>query len=81
MVKRVDFVEVDATNMPGVYRFDIPDTVVSSAGFVTLYFQGAADLVPTPLRVDCRAVSSNVKQVNDAALQGIGTSGDKWRAA
>ena len=75
------FVEVDATNMPGVYRIDIPDTVVSSAGFVTLYFQGAADLVPTPLRVDCRAVSSNVKQLNDAALQGIGTSGDKWRAA
>lgn len=58
------FVQIDATNMPGVYRFDIPNAAVDTEGFVTIYFQGAADLVPTPLRIDCRPVAGNVKQIN-----------------
>lgn len=57
------FVEIDATNMPGIYRLDIPNTVVDTEGFVTLYFHGATNLLATPLRVDCRAVPSDIKKI------------------
>lgn len=40
------FVELDATNMKGAYRFDIPDTVLASTPFATLYFYGAANMAP-----------------------------------
>lgn len=61
------FVEVDATNMPGVYRLDLPNAAVDTAGFVTLYFSGASNLMATPQRVDCRALVANVKLFGDAA--------------
>lgn len=53
------FVQIDSTNMPGVYRFDIPNAVVDTAGRVTIYFRGASNLVPTALRIDCRAVRAD----------------------
>jgi hypothetical protein len=56
------FVQIDATNMPGVYRIDLPNAMVDTAGFVTLYLRGAANLVPTALRIDCRALPVDVKQ-------------------
>jgi hypothetical protein len=62
------FVEVDATNMKGVYRFDLLDTMVSSSGFVTLYFYGATNLIPTALRVDCRPVPADVKTIVNGAI-------------
>jgi len=41
--------EVDATNMPGVYRLDLPDAVAAAGVPVAyLYLQGAADMVPCP---------------------------------
>lgn len=40
------FVEIDATNMKGVYRFDVPDTVLASAPWATLYFYGATSMAP-----------------------------------
>ena len=51
------FVEIDATNTKGLYRLDIPDAVLASAALVTIYVQGAANLAPTPLRIDCRPVA------------------------
>ena len=50
------FVEINATNTKGMYRLDIPDAVLASAALVTIYVQGAANLAPTPLRIDCRPV-------------------------
>lgn len=73
------FVQIDSTNMPGVYRFDIPNAVVDSEGFVTVFFQGAADLVPTALRVDCRPLPVSIEKINNYTVYGQGTSGDKWR--
>lgn len=61
------FVEVDSTNMPGIYRFDIPNAVVDTQGFVTIYFQGATNLVPTALRVDCRPIPSDLKKIQSDA--------------
>jgi len=59
------FVEVDSTNMPGVYRLDIPDTVVSAEGYVTIYFQGAANLAPRPFRIDCSPVPADVRKISE----------------
>ena len=58
------FVQIDSTNMPGVYRIDLPNAMVDTAGFVTLYLRGAANLVPTALRIDCRALPVDVKQIS-----------------
>ena len=57
------FVEIDATHMKGVYRLDLPNAAVDTEGFVTLYLYGATNLLPTPLRIDCRAVPADVKKI------------------
>ena len=61
------FVEIDATNMKGVYRLDIPNAAVDAEGFVTLYLYGATNLLPTALRVDCRPLPVDVKKFGGTA--------------
>jgi hypothetical protein len=62
------FVEIDATNMKGVYRLDIPNAAVDTEGFVTLYLYGATNLLPTALRIDCRPLPVDVKKFGGTAL-------------
>jgi len=62
------FVEIDATNMKGVYRLDLPNAAVDTAGFVTVFLSGATNMVPVALRIDCRALPSDVKQFGGTAL-------------
>ena len=57
------FVEIDATNMPGCYRLDLPNAAVDTAGFVTVFLKGAANMVPVALRIDCRPVPADLKQI------------------
>jgi len=46
------FVEIDATNMPGFYRFDIPDAAVAAgASKVGVLFKGATNMAPLPLEI------------------------------
>jgi hypothetical protein len=40
------FKEIDATNMKGVYRFDIPNAVLATAPYAVVYFYGATNMVP-----------------------------------
>lgn len=47
------FVEVDATNMPGLYRFDIPNAAIDTAGFTHIVFSGATGMAPVTLRIQC----------------------------
>lgn len=61
------FVEIDATNMKGTYRLDLPNAMVDTEGFVTLYIYGATNLVPTVLRIDCRALPTDVKKAAGTA--------------
>lgn len=68
------FVQVDSTNMPGVYRFDVPNAVIDTAGMVTLYFYGATNLVQTAQRIDCRAVRADNRD-GDAIPASNGGSG------
>lgn len=47
------FVAVDGTNMPGVYRLDLPDAVCASgAEYAYVHLKGAANMVPVTVRVD-----------------------------
>lgn len=49
------WVEVDATNMPGLYRFDIPNAAIDTAGFTHIVFSGASGMAPVTLRIQCVA--------------------------
>lgn len=48
------FKEIDATNMPGVYRLDLPNAALAAASgrYVTIYLQGAANMTPTVLEIE-----------------------------
>lgn len=46
------FVEVDATNMPGIYRLDLSDAVCAAGvSNVALMLKGASGMVPIPLEI------------------------------
>ena len=51
------FVEIDATNMPGLYRLDLSDTIVASAGSVSLMLKGASGMAPLPIELQVVAVN------------------------
>lgn len=48
------FKEVDGTNMPGIYRFDIPNAVLGSGNgrSVVVYLQGATNMAPLPIEIE-----------------------------
>lgn len=46
------FVAVDGTNCPGQYRLDLSDTIVATAGMVTLYLRGATNMAPCVLEIE-----------------------------
>lgn len=62
------FAEIDATNMPGVYRLDLPNAVIDAAGYATVYLQGATNLLQTALRIDCKPVPSAVQTIKTDAV-------------
>ena len=45
------FVEIDATNMPGMYRLDLSDTIVAAAGSVTMMLKGATNMAPLTIEL------------------------------
>jgi len=49
------FKEIDATNMPGWYRFDIPDAALASGRFVSIHFKGATNMAPLPVEIELTA--------------------------
>lgn len=73
------FVEIDATNMPGWYRFDPPDAAladgdVDSVGF---HFKGAANMAPLPLEVQLGVDLSDARHQDmvDACVRGTAQGG------
>lgn len=46
------FVEIDATNCPGLYRLDIPNAALASGRFVTIHMKGATNMAPLLLEID-----------------------------
>lgn len=52
------FKEIDATNMPGWYRFDIPDAALASGRFVSMHLRGATNMAPLPLEIELTATNN-----------------------
>jgi hypothetical protein len=52
------FKEIDATNMPGWYRLDIPDAALASGRFVGLHLKGATNMAPLPLEIELSALDN-----------------------
>lgn len=54
------FKEIDATNMPGLYRLDLPNAVLAggSGRSVVVMLQGATNMVPTLLEIELTAVDN-----------------------
>lgn len=51
------FVEISSANMPGVYRLDLSDTIVDTAGSVSLMLKGAANMAPLTIELQVSAVN------------------------
>jgi len=64
------FVEIDATNMKGGYRLDLSDAMVSSAGILKIWIQGAAGMYPVPIE---QPVGFNVQNTDKAGYSISGT--------
>lgn len=52
------FKEIDATNLKGVYRFDIPNTHLSSGRSVLFMFSGASGMAPCPFEIELTGVNN-----------------------
>ncbi len=47
------FVEVDATNMPGIYRLDVPDAALATGvNAVVIMLKGAANMAPVVMEIE-----------------------------
>jgi hypothetical protein len=50
------FVEISSANMPGWYRFDIPDAAIAASNsFSSIHFKGATNLAPLPIEIELTA--------------------------
>jgi len=53
------FIAVDGTNMPGLYRVDIPDAVLATGvNAVVVMLKGAANMVPCVLEIELTATDN-----------------------
>lgn len=71
------FVEVDATNMPGVYRLDLPDAVCATGvPSAVVMLKGAANMAPVVLEIQLTDfdLNSNSNSVGAAASVTAGVS-------
>ncbi len=46
------FVEMDPTNMPGMYQLCVPNAAYVSGQSVTIFLQGAANMAQTPIEIE-----------------------------
>ena len=61
------FVEIDATNMPGVYRLDLSDAIVATGkDNVSVMLEGATNMAPVLLEIQLTDID-----VNDAVRAGL----------
>ena len=67
------FKELDATNMPGWYRFDIPNAVLatSKGRSVAIHFKGATNMAPLPIEIELTGWDN--QSVTDGGLSKLTT--------
>jgi hypothetical protein len=69
------FAEVDATNMPGVYRLDVPDAALAAgASDVTIVVRGASGTNGAVLTVTLSSGGLTAAQTAAAVLDAVGSS-------
>ncbi len=62
------FVEISATNMPGIYRFDVPDLILAAGvRSVAVMLKGADNMPPIPLEIDLAAEVDATRISDEAA--------------
>lgn len=70
------FAEIDATNMPGWYQFCPPTAALASgAKTCAFHFQGATNMVATPLEVQLTAFDLQIAGLTAAAAVNISQGG------
>lgn len=63
------FVEVSSTNMPGIYRLDLPDAVVAAnVNSVVVQLKGAANMVPVEKEIQLKDYYT-ANEIADALLK------------
>lgn len=62
------FVELDATNAKGMYRLDIPNAVLTSAGEGFVHIYGATNLAQTPVQISVGYQGVNIVQAAGTAV-------------
>lgn len=73
------FKEIDATNMPGWYRLDLPDAVLatSKGRVVSLLLKGAANMAPCPVEIELTGWDNqNATNGGIAALPAVAADAD-----
>jgi hypothetical protein len=50
------FVEISSANMPGLYRLDLPDAVIDTAGVSKVMLKGATNMAPSTSQVEAKKV-------------------------
>lgn len=69
------FVEVDATNMPGIYRFDLPDAVCATGvSHAVVMLKGATNMVPIPLEIQLTNFDLNDADPDVNVVKWLGTT-------
>lgn len=68
------FVEIDATNMPGLYRFDVPDAVLATGvDAAVVHLKGATNMVPVVLEVQLTDFNLNSTSNNVGTATAVTT--------
>lgn len=62
------FVEISSANMPGMYRLDLSDTIVDTAGSVSLMLKGATNMAPLPIELQVGNVPADLMSILGTAL-------------
>jgi hypothetical protein len=64
------FVEIDATNMPGWYRLDIPNAALASGvDSVGVHLKGASGMAPLPLEI--QLIACDLQSATDLGLSNL----------
>jgi hypothetical protein len=70
------FVAVDGTNMPGIYRLDIPDAVLASGvNSVYIMLKGAANMEPCVIEIELTTIDLQAARVDANVTHFGGTAG------
>jgi hypothetical protein len=72
------FVEIDATNMPGIYRLDLSDAIVASGvNQINLMLQGAVGMVPSEIEIQLDLVDNIWDEILTGATHNVNNSSGK----